>query len=136
MSKLRQLGHKLTFFGNLLPRNQDQNLPLVFCKIWTSKITSNGRWLRDTVLLGEEEVVFTPREITGGWLKSTACGNASSQALSQPPMKMHYQANRLCKMHLHRRLAALRPFFLYHRRVITKTACGIKRGRRRCTLFY
>jgi hypothetical protein len=68
MSKLRQLGHKLTFFGNLLPRNQDQNLPLVFCKIWTSKIASNGRWLRDTVLLGEEEVVFTPREITG-------CGN-------------------------------------------------------------
>jgi hypothetical protein len=34
--------HKPTFLIHLLPKNEEQNLPLVFCEIWTSKITSNG----------------------------------------------------------------------------------------------
>jgi hypothetical protein len=31
---------------------------LVFCETWISKITYNGRWLRETILIGEEEGIF------------------------------------------------------------------------------
>jgi hypothetical protein len=49
--------HKPTFLIHLLPKNEDQNLPpLVFCEIWTSKIASNGSWLRAyNSCRGEEE---------------------------------------------------------------------------------
>jgi hypothetical protein len=47
--------HKPTFLIHLLPKNEDQNLPLVFCKIWTSKIAYNGSWLRATAPVGDEE---------------------------------------------------------------------------------
>jgi hypothetical protein len=44
--------HKPTFLIHLLPKNEDQNLPLVFFEIWTSKIASNGSWLRATAPVG------------------------------------------------------------------------------------
>jgi hypothetical protein len=44
--------HKPTFLIHLHPKNEDQNLPLVFCEIWTSKIASNGSWLRATAPVG------------------------------------------------------------------------------------
>jgi hypothetical protein len=57
MNKNWQEKHKPTFLSNILPKNEDQHL-LVFCEIWTSKITSNGSWLRATITIKENEGVF------------------------------------------------------------------------------
>jgi hypothetical protein len=77
------------------------------------------------VLLGEKEVVFTPRKIIGGWISQGGWLKACEDAL---PQAVGFYSQPLVVMHIHRLLAALRPPFLYHRRVITKTACDIKRG--------
>jgi len=53
---------------------------LVFWKIWTSKMASNGRWLRATVLPEEEEGGL--RDI---YRKNNTCG-----WLKEQPMKIHY----------------------------------------------
>jgi hypothetical protein len=58
MNQNWQEKHKPTFINNLLPKNEDQNLPLVFCEIWTSEIASNASWLRAKLPIREEEGVF------------------------------------------------------------------------------
>jgi hypothetical protein len=64
--------HKPTFLIHLLPRNEDQNLPpYIFCEIWTSKIASNGSWLRAYSSLsggGKKRGIYN-RQFTGGWLE-------------------------------------------------------------------
>jgi len=60
--------------------------------------------------------------ITGGWLKPTSSVNRAftlAVGLSQPPVKNVSTGGR----------KSLTPPDLYHRRVVTGTACGIKRGR-------
>jgi len=60
--------------------------------------------------------------ITGGWLKPAASVNEAftlAGGLSQPPVINGFQ----------RLLGSLTPSYLYHKRVVTGTACGIKRGR-------
>jgi hypothetical protein len=49
-------------------QNEDQNSPLIFCKIWTSKITCNRSWLRATTLIEEEEGVFYSTKVIVGSL--------------------------------------------------------------------
>jgi hypothetical protein len=51
-------GHNLTFLINLLPKTQIKTSPLIFWEIWTSKMPSNGRWLRWIVLLEDKGGVY------------------------------------------------------------------------------
>jgi hypothetical protein len=53
-----QKKYKPSFLSNLLPKNKDQNIPLVICEIWTSKTASNGSSLRATIPVGKDEDVF------------------------------------------------------------------------------
>jgi hypothetical protein len=87
-------GHKLTFLIKILPKNQNQNLFPYILRDWTTKMPSNERWLRWTVLFGKEGGVYIPETS----LTIAFSNRPQAVVIIQPPVQM---------LHLHWRLSHL-----------------------------
>jgi hypothetical protein len=118
--------------------------PLYFCEIWTSKIASNGSWLRayNSLSEGRRGVFITDSSLavglknrqwkpisTGGYLNTTASGNRVfplAVVLHQPPVEIGFHwrfcyTNRQWKHPISTGGSQAGPTSFFYWRAITET---------------
>jgi hypothetical protein len=107
MNKNLQRNINQPFLFTFFQKMKTKTSPLVFCEIWTSKIASNGSWLRATAPVGGGRVVFITHSSlavglknrqwkhisTGGYLNTTASGNRIfplAVGVTEPPVEIRF----------------------------------------------